>query len=758
MAIRLSGLISGLDTDSLVSELVSAYSTKKNTYVKAQTKLEWKQDSWKALNTKIYNLYSKTISDMRYSSTYKKKSTTVSDATKATVVASNNSINGTQTLSITQLAKSGYLTGAELKGSTKYTTSTKLSELGITSDSSFNITVGSSGNGTNINIGANSTIGDVVSALKKAGVNANFDATNQRIFISSKSSGAENDFSLTATDSNGMNALKSLGLYTMSTTDISNYSTWAAYGQSDIDSMISARYETSKTNAEAEIKILQNSNTALTTEKNKLVSQNETKTKEKEITQYKLDYANLSETDAQLQMDSVTAQLAVLNDKVNAGETLTEEEKAQKADLESKLAAMNEVDTVIQNDTLTPEDIEAYKTGLSDSIDAATAVITNNETRIAEIEGEVAENEAIIAGTSGNTTIEEIVADKNAVILNNITTEITNRWTTAQSIMDDYNTYLDYQSQIDSGTVLEGADLDAYNALVGQFGTSAIKIEGQNAEIYLNGAKFTGTGNSITVNGLTITAKELTGYNEDGSRKEISINTADDNQGIYDTIKNFIKQYNTLINEMDSLYNASAAKGYEPLTDEEKESMTDSQIEKWEEKIKEALFRKDPTLNSVSTAMKTAMMKSYTVNGKSYSLSSFGINTLSYFMSAENEKNAYHIDGDSDNSSTSGNKDKLMTAIATDPDAVASFFSQLTTGLYEAMDNKMKSTTLSSAYTVYNDKQMKTEYSDYTSVIKKWEEKIKDLEDYYYKKFSAMETALSKLQSSTTALASLLGS
>ena len=59
--------------------------------------------------------------------------------------------------------------------------------------------------------------------------------------------------------------------------------------------------------------------------------------------------------------------------------------------------------------------------------------------------------------------------------------------------------------------------------------------------------------------------------------------------------------------------------------------------------------------------------------------------------------------------------------------------------------------------TVYNDKEMASEYSDYTSIIKKWEEKLQDKEDYYYKKFSSMETALSKLNSQTSSLSGLFG-
>ena len=58
MPIRITGLTSGLDTESIISALVSSYNYKTNKYKKAQTKLSWKQDAWKTLNTKIYSLYS----------------------------------------------------------------------------------------------------------------------------------------------------------------------------------------------------------------------------------------------------------------------------------------------------------------------------------------------------------------------------------------------------------------------------------------------------------------------------------------------------------------------------------------------------------------------------------------------------------------------------------------------------------------------------------------------------------------------------
>ena len=55
MPIRITGMNSGLDTEALVSELVSAYKQKGTKYEKAQTKISWKQEAWKSLSSKTYS-------------------------------------------------------------------------------------------------------------------------------------------------------------------------------------------------------------------------------------------------------------------------------------------------------------------------------------------------------------------------------------------------------------------------------------------------------------------------------------------------------------------------------------------------------------------------------------------------------------------------------------------------------------------------------------------------------------------------------
>ena len=208
---------------------------------------------------------------------------------------------------------------------------------------------------------------------------------------------------------------------------------------------------------------------------------------------------------------------------------------------------------------------------------------------------------------------------------------------------------------------------------------------------------------------------------------------------------------------MTASYNAASASDYEPLTDEEKEAMTDSQIEKWEDKGKSAVLRRDSTLSALMSTLTSAMSKSYTIDGKSYSLSNFGIKTLGILNAEKNEQNAYHIDGDADDDSVSGNADKLMAAIIDNPDGVMKFFQMLSTEVHSELGKKMTSTSMRTYGTFYNDKEMAKEYSDYTTTISKWEDKVADIEDSYYKKFAAMESALSKLQSQTSQLSGLLG-
>jgi flagellar hook-associated protein 2 len=96
--------------------------------------------------------------------------------------------------------------------------------------------------------------------------------------------------------------------------------------------------------------------------------------------------------------------------------------------------------------------------------------------------------------------------------------------------------------------------------------------------------------------------------------------------------------------------------------------------------------------------------------------------------------------------------------IASNPEEVTEFFTGLCKNLYNKLDKLMASTDYSSAFTIYNDKSLKTEYDGYKDKISKQEEKINTWEDFYYKKFTRMETAMAKLQSQESAISGLFNS
>ena len=706
---RLTGLMSGMDTESIIQQLVSAKQTKVDDAKKAQTKLEWKQTAWKDLNTKLKNLQSKYISNMRFSTAYSKRTTKVSNSSAVSVITGENAVKGVQSLQIKELAKTGYLTGAEIKGKDgSLTAASKVSDIeGFSAGGTFNITSGSKS--VDVTVTEDTTISDVLNKLKEAGVNANFDAKNQRFFVSASASGLDNDFSITASDSAGDAALSLLGLKTKIGSgqgeDNASYKKYAELAAFYVEGDRSATLD--KINADGRITDTINSrvNSYLEQYKSLISSRDTAQNKMKEIDdKYK---------DSPLQSVEAYADL------------LSKKEKS-KTELEEEIQKMDDSDPEKAKKQAELDQLNKDMSELSDQMTDARSYASAKKT--------VEDSESQMKDLTDNYIDVTATTDADG----NVTYNATAKATLTEEVQNSYYNSAAYAAKVIADGSTSGG---------------ATKVSGQNAEIVLNGATFTGSTNVFEINGLTFTA-----LSETAAGEEITVTTEDDVDGIYDMVKGFLKEYNSLINEMDKLYNADSAKGYEPLTDDEKDAMSDTEVEKYEQKIKDALLRRDSNLSTVSSALKEIMSGGIEVNGKTMYLSNFGINTLGYFEAADNEKNAYHIDGDPDDTSTSGNADVLKSMISSDPDTVVSFFSALSKNLYDKMYSLSKSVEGYRSFgNFYDDKKMKSDYDDYKTKISELEEKLNDYEDKWYSKFSKMETALAKLQSNSSAVTSLLG-
>ncbi len=701
MALRMTGMMSGLDTESIIQELVAVRQTKVDKQKKAQTSLNWKQEAWKDLNSKLRGLQKKYLANMKFSDAYTKKTTKVSNSSAVSVITGANAVNGVQSLRIESLAKNGYLTGATVKSNSggKLTALSKLSDMeGFTGgDGVINIKTGDKD--IDVAVNGDTTISDVLTQLKNAGLNASFDEKWQRFSISSKESGTKNDFSITASDDAGASALAALGIQTDITKDQATMAEYEKFAKYFVAGDRAATLANMQGMIDKDVESRKNS--------------------------YMNQYKSLKDS-----MKAAQDKIDEINEKYKDDPLKSVEEYANERDEKNKAIKekQEEIEKIIEPDEKkkAQEDLEKLMKEadtLTEKLSAAQAVKTQQD-NITKYEEELAKVESYINVTdNGDGTYSAAATAK-----------------LQGEVEDRYYDKASYAADV----IKNGITVDPDRV--------ATKIDGQDAVIWLNGAKYENDTNSFEINGLTFTALVA---NKD---EEITVTTEQDTDGIYDMIKNFLKEYNAVLNEMDKLYNADSAKGYEPLTDDEKASMSEKDIEKWEQKVKDSLLRRDENISSVTTAMSSIMSEGIMINGKEMHLFDFGIEPLGYFEAADNERHAYHIAGDPDDAATMNKDDKLKTMISNDPDTVISFFTKLSRNLDTKMTELSKSVNGYRSYgSFYDDKKMKSDYDEYTTKIKEMEAKLTEYEDKWYRKFSKMETALAKMQSNASAVTGLLG-
>lgn len=280
--------------------------------------------------------------------------------------------------------------------------------------------------------------------------------------------------------------------------------------------------------------------------------------------------------------------------------------------------------------------------------------------------------------------------------------------------------------------------------------------EGKNAKFTFNGLEMTKTSNNFTINGIKYTLNSVT-----DSNKTVTINSTTDTDGIFDNIKDFVDKYNTFIKSVNEKASESKYRDYKPLTDEQREAMTDKQIEQWEAKAKSGLLRSDSTLQNGLAEMRLDLYSTVTIDGKKYQLADFGIETSDSYT----DQGKLVIKDEA----------KLKQKITENPALVAKLFNadspdtaKTKNPEEQGIARRLKDT-LNKMQTQIS-KQAGTESSVSTSFaigkslneietnISNMKTKLDDIETRYYKKFSALDTALEKLNSQSSYLTSMLGS
>ena len=836
MGIGLSGMISGLDTDSIVKAMVSGQQAKATKIENKITLNKWTTEAWSGLNTKIYSFYTKYASKLRLQSSYMTRTANSSNESLVKATATSGAAVGTHSLKIKKLASSQYVTGAKLSATAgTYNKNTKLTALGTGIAEGTIITItgkkdSASPEVTKLEVTKDTKVSDFLNACKKAGLTASFDESQQRFFISSSQSGKDDAFSITtsALSEDANNSFTALGGYVdtaaLSATEKTAYEEAIATLRTNTDvinTVLSADYDSTNSTQKAVMN-------AINTVKDAAEKTYAYKTAKAEQDTAVTDAITAGAADPTATIAYGSTKLTY--EKLREGAVETIEDMLVKAGEAEAGKAMKELklgDGFLDPTTLTPE-----------KYDEAIQLITDSESKYQDADGNVytittldelkaakeagvtipdAEYKALENAFAVKATWEHVVEetdeDGNVIASNTVGELYETAYTEGYDLKeqeispdneDDVMEIMqkrliaDQQSVYDAKVNEKKAELlaleedpaevatikssieaslkdaaaagvnSADDALagmgLGQIDGSEISesttgvggmvvVAASNSEVVLDGATMEETSNDFTVNGITLNLISTTLNKDTQEYETVQITVGKDIDSTYNLVKEALKEYNTLIEEMNGLYTADSARGYEPLTDEQKEAMSETDIENWENKIKGALLRRDNTLGTLLSSMRSALASTYEdEDGKKYSLSSYGIVTGNY---TENGK--LHIYGDPDDPIYATHTDRLKKALEEDPDQVMETLTGVFQNLYDTMTDKCAKTEISSALTFYNDKQYNSLLSDYEDDLDTMQDRIAELEDRYYKQFTAMETALSKLQNQTNSLAALLG-
>ncbi|MBU5244515.1 flagellar hook-associated protein 2 [Bacillus halotolerans] len=287
-----------------------------------------------------------------------------------------------------------------------------------------------------------------------------------------------------------------------------------------------------------------------------------------------------------------------------------------------------------------------------------------------------------------------------------------------------------------------GFSLDAENKL------TAYK-EGTNAKVTINGFEMEKLTNNFTVNGVTYSIKNTT-----AATGPVTTSVSTDVDGIYNQIKEFVDKYNELVDSLNEKLQEEKYRDYTPLTSEQKEAMSDKEVELWEKKAKSGLLRNDSSISTGTNQMRTDFYSQVNADGKAYQLTEFGITTSS----------AYQLRGHLEI-----NEDKLKAKIQEDPQSVAALFTNGTNssaysdkGIMKRIGETLKSTVKSIEAKAGNSTMGTNDYSigknlnTISTDITKMQDRLNTIESRYYTKFSAMDSAIQKMNEQASYLSQLL--
>jgi len=357
---------------------------------------------------------------------------------------------------------------------------------------------------------------------------------------------------------------------------------------------------------------------------------------------------------------------------------------------------------------------------------------------------------------TGNSTISSII---NTINSSNAGVKL------SYSSITDKFTMTSTETGAANGISISDETGNFLSSIMGTLGESNY-TQGTDASVYIDGVKVTRASNTFTIDDVTYTLKANTS-------ETITVNVENNIDTALSNIKQFVADYNDLLNAINTKINETRYKDYAPLTKEQEAAMTETEISKWNEKARSGLLKNDSTLSGIATALRQSMysaVSSLSDNSLTIgiTLADIGIRTESY-----SSKGKLVID-----------EDKLKTALANRTEEVISLFAQKSDKIYlPGNSGEVKAERFSESGLMYRlsdimENSVGTLYSTgsllkiagstgtsteventITKSITSYKTRLKRLElllskerNRYYSQFSAMEKAISDMNSQISSL------
>lgn len=792
--IRLGGLTSGFDTEAMVSQLLSSYQTRIDNQNKKLTKLSWQQTAYQDITKKITE-FKNTYFDILKRDTYLMSPTSFNKYTSAVTATNNSDIAGLTVSTTSSSAAGSYklklsqlATAAKAEGSTLEMGNFNLDLDKAIATSGGEITTAEDGSQTqkfsmalDVQVGSvKKTVEfEVDAALDADGNVASTDdlkkdivsALNTKLQESFGYSGRK-DGAIGATDENGNE------WYLQAELDADGKAQFKVGGNSSVTiAENKGSFGLNKLKAKTAISI-----GSVVTGKNTFTVEIGGKTHQLSFdgvsTTY-YDSRNLSGNDdvlnefnelkaASYRKANHLADNATVTSNQLEAYTYTSEQAAKDKNTAAITAALKGVDGytfTLDGSYLTAKDssgndadfaITAIDGGTLGLSKASASNKANSNARLADL-GFKADDDGNYKMTINGT---KITVDKDATVSSLM----------AAVNKSDAGVTMTYSSLTNSFTVeanekggagkveIEANDLTKGLGLADDNGTVGLK-QGQNAIFEINGQEIYLNDNTYTLDGTTFTFNDNMAIGE-----EYTATITKDNSSVKETVKKFVESYNQLIKDVYDYIGTTPAKDsdgnrYEPLTDAEKEDMSEDEITKWEENAKQGILYNDSTVSTIMSKMRSVLYESVTLDdGSKFGIYSMGIKTSSEWS----EHGKLEID-----------EDAFDKAFENNSDAIVKLFTDATSGVMTKL-NKVIDGAVKSSGVAENrgtlvqkagkaDSSVTTDSTIYKQMVK-MQERLKELqnryddkEEYWWKVFTNMETAMSDLNSQTSYISQYLG-